>query len=60
MKAETALNVIEALSLDETKRLFSMLGVAKKKPMPKGKKLLTDAEATEYLLRLYKRRISNH
>lgn len=55
MKAETAYNVIQALPQQEVERLYKMLGVVtatftttkklKKKP------LLSDAEATEYLLK---------
>ena len=55
MKAETAYNVILALPQQEVERLYKMLGVVsasftttkkiKKKP------LISDAEATEYLLR---------
>lgn len=57
MKAETALNVIEALSPDEAKRLFSMLGINKEVSGKKKRKpLITEAEATEYILNLYKKR----
>ena len=52
MKAETAYHVIQALPETEVARLYQMLGVqlplntkTKKKP------LISDAEATEYLLR---------
>lgn len=55
LKAETAFNIIQALPQKEVERLYKMLGVvspsftttkkAKKKP------LISDAEATEYLLR---------
>ena len=55
MKAETAYNVILALPQQEVERLYKMLGVvsasittAKKS---KKKPIISDAEATEYLLR---------
>lgn len=60
MKAETAYSVIQALPETEVARLYKMLGVqspstpklskSKKKPL-----LISDAEATEYLLRKLKR-----
>lgn len=61
MKAETAYNVIQALSDSEKERLYRMLKddlnnintttsrKVKKKP------LITDTEATEYLLALFKK-----
>lgn len=59
LKAETAFNIIQALPQQEVERLYKMLGVvsasiittkkAKKKP------LISDAEATEYLLRKLRR-----
>jgi len=57
MKAETAYNVIEALDPIEKKRLFKMLGVDQPKVRiyKKRKPLLSDAEATEYLLRRLKK-----
>ncbi|NHN25241.1 hypothetical protein FIA58_006075 [Flavobacterium jejuense] len=55
MKAETAYNVIQALPQQEVERLYKMLGVvtATFTPVKKSKKkpLLSDAEATEYLLK---------
>ena len=55
MKAETAYNVIQALPEMEKNRLYNMLGVSsalKAKPKNiKKKQLISDAEATEYLLR---------
>ena len=50
MKAETALNVIEALPEKELNRLMVMLGVRKAESKPKKRKLLTKTEATEWLL----------
>ena len=59
MKAETAYHVIQALPESEVTRLYQMLGVqpiSKSKPKENKKKpLITDAEATEYLLRKLKR-----
>ena len=56
MKAETAYQVIQALPETEVARLYSMLGVqsaltTKPKAVTKKKTLISDAEATEYLLR---------
>ena len=57
MKAETAYNVILALPEREIPRLYKMLGVEVKiKPEPKRKPLMTDAEATEYLIKNFNRR----
>ncbi len=54
MKAETAYNVIQALPASEVARLYNMLGVQTniitKPKKTKKKPLITDAEATEYLL----------
>ena len=60
MLAETAYQVIEALNEKEKSRLYTMLGVQaalnnKPKTSAKKKPLLSDAEATEYLLRKLKR-----
>ena len=59
MTAETAYNVIQALPKKEMPRLFKMLKVKSviKIVKPKEKEpLITDAQATEYLLRkLYKK-----
>ena len=59
MKAETPYNVIQALPESEVARLYQMLGVQpilKSKPKKHTKSpLITDAEATEYLLRKLKR-----
>ncbi|KIX22075.1 hypothetical protein SY27_05250 [Flavobacterium sp. 316] len=55
MKAETAYNVIQALPQQEVERLYKMLNVVSatntttKKAQKKS--LLSDAEATEFLLR---------
>ncbi|WP_435263884.1 hypothetical protein [Tenacibaculum sp. nBUS_03] len=58
MKAETAYNVIQALPKEELPRLYKMLGVnvpsekrvrARKKKQP----LITNAEAYEYVLRIF-------
>ena len=59
MLAETAYQVIEALNEKEKSRLFAMLGVQselvnKTKTSTKKKKILSDAEAVEYLLRKFK------
>ena len=56
MKAETAYQVIQALPETEVARLYTMLGVQsaliqKPKTATKKKQLISDAEATEYLLR---------
>ncbi len=60
MKAETAYHVIQALPKAEVARLYTMLGVqsaliTKPKTSTKKKVLISDAEATEYLLRKLKR-----
>lgn len=59
MKAETALSVIESLPETEVARLYKMLGVQShalpNKSKSKKKPLITDAEATEYLLRKLKK-----
>lgn len=55
MKAETAYHVIQALPETEVARLYQMLGVQlplnTKPKKTKKKPLISDAEATEYLLR---------
>ena len=55
MKAETAYHVIQALPEQEVARLYQMLGVQSplnaKPKKNKKKPLISDAEATEYLLR---------
>ncbi|CAA0253469.1 hypothetical protein R5N98_02855 [Tenacibaculum maritimum] len=59
MTAETAYNVIQALPKKEMPRLFKMLGVSISKQedeKPIKKSLITDAEATEYLLRKLKKK----
>jgi folate-dependent tRNA-U54 methylase TrmFO/GidA len=57
LKAETPYNIIQALSESEVARLYQMLGVQSnlKSKQDKKKPLITDAEATEYLLRKLKR-----
>lgn len=59
MKAETAYQVIQALPEMEKARLYNMLGMntalTTKANKLKKKQLITDAEATEYLLRKLKR-----
>ncbi len=59
MKAETAYHVIQALPEQEVIRLYQMLGVQSplntKTNKSKKKPLISDAEATEYLLRKLKR-----
>lgn len=59
MKAETAYHVIQALPKTEVARLYQMLGVYSanvvKSTRLKKKKLISDAEATEYLLRKLKK-----
>ncbi|CAL2095814.1 conserved protein of unknown function [Tenacibaculum sp. 190524A02b] len=52
MTAETAHNVIKALSSKELSRLYKILGVDVKEEKKKEEKepLLSDADATEYLL----------
>lgn len=56
MQAETAYNVIEALSSREKNRLFKMLGLKRQEPEKKTTQpLLSDAEAKEYLLKKLKR-----
>lgn len=60
MKAETAYNVIQALPQTEVERLYKMLGVVSAtittSKKSKKKPLITDAEATEYLLRKLRRK----
>lgn len=55
MKAETAYQVIQALPESEVARLYQMLGVLSanmiKQNKSKKKPIISDAEATEYLLR---------
>lgn len=55
MRAETAYSVIQALPKTEVARLYKMLGVQSplnsKPKKSKKKPLISDAEATEYLLR---------
>jgi hypothetical protein len=52
MKAETAYNVIQALSKSEYNRLLRMLGVTKTEKKPKGKSNIpSDAEFKEYFLK---------
>ena len=55
MKAETAYHVIQALPETEVARLYQMLGVHSanvvKSTKSKKKQLISDAEATEYILR---------
>lgn len=60
MKAETAYQVIQALPETEVARLYTMLGVQaalilKPKTATKKKQFISDAEATEYLLRKLRR-----
>lgn len=62
MKAETAYQVIQALPESEVARLYQMLGVCSanniaKTNKTKKKPLISDAEATEYLLRKLRRTI---
>jgi hypothetical protein len=62
MKAETAYQVIQALPETEVARLYTMLGVQyalipKPKTVAKKKQLISDAEATEYLLRKLRKNI---
>ncbi|UGS21826.1 hypothetical protein [Flavobacterium cyclinae] len=59
LKAETLYNIIQTLSESEVARFYKMMGVQptlKSKPKQNKKKhLITDAEATEYLLKKLKR-----
>lgn len=59
IKAETAYSIIEALPETEVARLYKMLGVQSplnsKPKKSKKKPLISDAEATEYLLRKLRR-----
>ena len=60
MKAETAYHVIQALPEAEVARLYTMLGVQSAfknntKTSTKKKTLLSDAAATEYLLKKLKK-----
>lgn len=59
MLAETAYQVIQALPESEVARLYQMLGVYSanvvKATKSKKKQLISDAEATEYLLRKLKK-----
>lgn len=59
MKAETAYQVIQALPEAEVARLYTMLGVQsalinKPKISTKKRTIISDAEATEYLLKKLK------
>ncbi|PQJ23365.1 hypothetical protein [Tenacibaculum sp. SG-28] len=59
MKAETAYNVIQALSEKEKQRLYKMLGVKIKPELIKSKrksKAQREAEVAEYLDRLFAKR----
>ena len=62
MKAETAYNVIQALPEKEISRLYKMLGIEipQKEDKPKRKPLMTDAEATEYLIKKFNKRHANN
>ena len=55
LKAETLYNIMQTLSESEVARLYQMLGVQSpfqpKQNKSKKKPLISDAEATEYLLR---------
>ena len=59
MRAETVYTIIQALPETEVARLYKMLGVQSptlsNKSKSKKKPLISDAEATEYLLRKLKR-----
>jgi hypothetical protein len=57
MTAETAYHVIKALPVDEIPRLYKMLGVdqPKARAYKKRKPLISDAQATEYLLKKLKK-----
>ena len=59
LKAETLYNIMQTLSESEVARLYKMLGVQSplhtKQKKSKKKPLITDAEATEYLLKKLKR-----
>ena len=62
MKAETAYQVIQALPETEVARLYTMLGmqsalIPTPKTTTKKKQLISDAEATEYLLRKLRRNV---
>ena len=55
MRAETVYTILQALPETEVARLYQMLGVQlplyTKPKKPKKKPLISDAEATEYLLK---------
>ncbi len=59
MRAETVYTILQALPETEVARLYKMLGVQSplhsKPNKSKKKPLISDAEATEYLLRKLKR-----
>ena len=59
MRAETVYTILQALPETEVARLYKMLGVQSptlsNKSKSKKKPLISDAEATEYLLRKLKR-----
>ena len=59
MRAETVYTILQALPETEVARLYKMLGVQSptlpNKNKSKKKPLISDAEATEYLLRKLKR-----
>lgn len=50
MIAETAYNVLQALSEKERQRFYQMLGVVPAKLGKPNRQSLTDEEATEYLV----------
>lgn len=50
MLAETAYNVIEALSEKEKERLFGMLKLSERAPKNKRVKVLDDSQAKEFLI----------
>ena len=59
MRAETVYTILQALPETEVARLYKMLGVQSptlsNKSKSKKKPLISDAEATEYLLRKLKK-----
>lgn len=50
MQAETAYNVIQALEPKELNRLYKMLGIAVDRAKKKKQQIITDEQATEFLL----------
>ena len=54
MRAETAYNVFQELSPGEKERFYRMCGMVPVEPKkPKRKQLISDTQATEYLIKKF-------